>query len=196
MTYLSLMEGGGRCIIFSLFLLSILTLFCLSSSVSLSWSVSLSCFILATFILVLLVELIQTSLRFIRGRVDDLWFFEYLSSFCFLSIEFHCTFSISYKILPYFVYYYCILVRMWYAVGTSFIRARCTFFHTHASLLCVFVCLIYFILAVPMRKCLGKHSCMSNSFPIVILNDTSFFRQCNYKCTLRIQRDMVEIRTR
>ena len=31
------------------------------------------------------------------------------------------------------------------------------------------------ILAVPMRKCLGKHSCMSSSFPIVILNDTSFF---------------------
>ena len=39
-------------------------------------------------------------------------FFEYLSPFCFLSIEFHCAFSISYKILPYFVYYYCILVRM------------------------------------------------------------------------------------
>ena len=39
-------------------------------------------------------------------------FFEYISPFCFLSIEFHCTFSISYKILPYFVYYYCILVRM------------------------------------------------------------------------------------
>ena len=31
-----------------------------------------------------------------------------------------------------------------------------------------------------MRKCLGKHSCMSSSFPIVILNDP-FFRQCN--CT-------------
>ena len=30
----------------------------------------------------------------------------------FLSIEFHCTFFISYKLLPYFVYYYCILVRM------------------------------------------------------------------------------------
>ena len=26
-----------------------------------------------------------------------------------------------------------------------------------------------------MRKCLGKHLCMSNSFPIVILNDASFF---------------------
>ena len=41
----------------------------------------------------------------------------------------------------------------------------------------------YFILAVPMRKCLGKHSCMSSSFPIVTLNDTSFFQQCSYKCT-------------
>ena len=54
----------------------------------------------------------------------------------------------------------------------------------------------YFVLAVPMRKCLGKHSCMSSSFPIVILNDTSFFRQCNYKCTMRIWRDIVEIRMR
>ena len=26
-----------------------------------------------------------------------------------------------------------------------------------------------------MRKCLGKHSCMSFSFPLVILNDTSLF---------------------
>ena len=31
-----------------------------------------------------------------RGRVDDLPFFEYLSPFCFLSIEFHCTISISF----------------------------------------------------------------------------------------------------
>ena len=35
------------------------------------------------------------------------------SKFCFLSIEFHCTFSISYKILPYYVYYYCIVIRLW-----------------------------------------------------------------------------------
>ena len=31
------------------------------------------------------------------GRVDDLSYFEYLSKFYFLSIEFHCTFSISWK---------------------------------------------------------------------------------------------------
>ena len=44
--------------------------------------------------------------------------------------------------------------------------------------------LSYFRLAVPMRKCLGKHSCMSFSFPIVILNDTSFFSDsATTKCT-------------
>ena len=35
--------------------------------------------------------------------------------------------------------------------------------------------LSHFILAVPMRACLGKHSCMSSQFPIAILNGTSSF---------------------
>ena len=48
-----------------------------------------------------------------RGRMDDLSFFNYLSTFCFLLNEFHCSFSISYKILPDYVYYYCISIRMW-----------------------------------------------------------------------------------
>ena len=40
----------------------------------------------------------------------------------------------------------------------------------------VFVCLMsYFILASSMRKCLGKHSCMSSQFPIAILNGISSF---------------------
>ena len=38
------------------------------------------------------------------------------------------------------------------------------------------VSLSYFILAVPMRKCLGKHSCMSSPFPIAIMNGTFYFR--------------------
>ena len=37
------------------------------------------------------------------------------------------------------------------------------------------VSLSYFILAVPMHGCLGKHSCMSSPFPIAILNVTFFF---------------------
>ena len=36
------------------------------------------------------------------------------------------------------------------------------------------VSLSYFIVAVPMRECLRKHSCMSSPFPIAILNGTSF----------------------
>ena len=38
-----------------------------------------------------------------------------------------------------------------------------------------FVSLSYFVLAVPMRECLGKHSCMSSPFPIAILNGNCFF---------------------
>ena len=38
-----------------------------------------------------------------------------------------------------------------------------------------FVSLSYFILAVPMRECLGKYSCMSSRFNIAILNSTYFF---------------------
>ena len=49
------------------------------------------------------LSLLSSSTIFPWGRVDDLSFFEYLSPFCFLSIEFLSTFSISYKILPYFV---------------------------------------------------------------------------------------------
>ena len=31
--------------------------------------------------------------------------------FVFLLIEFRCPFSISYKMLPYYVYYYCLFIR-------------------------------------------------------------------------------------
>ena len=61
-------------------------------------------------------------------------------------------------------------------VGTSFIRARCTFFHTHASLLSVFVCLI-----VLFHSCcshawvFGKTLSMSSPFPKATLNGTSSF---------------------
>ena len=61
-------------------------------------------------------------------------------------------FPISNKVLQYFVYYYCILIRLWYAVGTSFFRARFASFHSHASLLTIFFC--FFILF---------HSCCSHA---------------------------------
>ena len=103
-------------------------------------------------------------------------FFEYLSPFCFLSIEFHCTFSISYKILPYFVCYYSILRGSDRLSGLlSFVPAL--LFSILTPLFCSSssVPLSYFSLAVPMRECLGKYSFVSSPFPIAILNGTSSF---------------------
>ena len=39
------------------------------------------------------------------------------------------------------------------------------------------VSMSYFVLAVPMRECLGKHSCMSSPCPIAVLNGTFLFRE-------------------
>ena len=36
----------------------------------------------------------------------------------------------------------------------------------------------YFVLAVPMRECLEKHSCISFPFSIAILNGICFFSGC------------------
>ena len=44
------------------------------------------------------------------------------------------------------------------------------------------VSLSYFNLAVPMRKCLGKHSCMSSPFSISILNGTCSVRAAILFC--------------
>ena len=47
------------------------------------------------------------------GGVDDFFpIFDCLSPFCFLLIEFHCTFPISHKILQSYVYYYHILTML------------------------------------------------------------------------------------
>ena len=56
----------------------------------------------------------------------------------------------------------------------------------------------YFILAVPMRECLGKHPCISSTFPIGYSHTewyVFFFRQRNnYKRrTFRIRSEKVEI---
>ena len=111
--------------------------------------------------------------------MDYFPFLNYSSPFCFLLIEFHCTFSISYKILT----YYGILIMIVYAVGiSSFFCARFTSIHTHSSLLAFIFC--YFVLL---------HSCCSHAgvfgkthvrkFPISCSHTEwyfAFFRQCNY----------------
>ena len=61
--------------------------------------------------------------------------------------------------------------------GFLFCARFASFYLTPLFLQSSSVSLSYFILAVPMRECLGKHSCMSSSFPIATLNCTFFFRE-------------------
>ena len=60
----------------------------------------------------IVTEFITVLCLYIGGGWMIYHFSNIVVQFVFLSIEFHCTFSIFYKILPYFVYYTCILVGM------------------------------------------------------------------------------------
>ena len=85
-------------------------------------------------------------------------------------IDFHCTFSVSCKIMAYIMF-----INVVYGLGTdrqsgllSFVSAFLFSLLTPLFLPSC-VSLSYFILAVPMRECLRKHSCTSAPFPIAIL---------------------------
>ena len=83
-------------------------------------------------------------------------------------------------IFPYLIkYYHIMVINSTFSLGSD--RCQDFFFFVPALLLSMlsplflpspYVYLSYFILAVPMCKCLGKHSCISNSFLIAILNGT------------------------
>ena len=96
------------------------------------------------------------------------WFFDCSSPFCFLLIEFQCTFFISYK--KYHIMFIIRFIIRWWWASVGFFSCRFTSFHARASLLAFFisffvlfsVSLSYFILAVLMCESLGKHSCRSS----------------------------------
>ena len=111
-----------------------------------------------------------------RGRVDDLSFFDYLSPFCLLLIEFHCIFSYLIKYCN--ILFIIIILKLGcnipsvliFFVSALLLSILTPFFLPSSS-----VSLSYFVLAVPMSECLGKQSCMRSPFPIAILNGTCFF---------------------
>ena len=103
-------------------------------------------------------------------------FFEYLSPFCFCQLNFIVLFQFLIK------YYHILFIIIVFRLGCDrpselLLFVPAVLFSILTPLFCLSssVSLSYFVLAVPMRKSLGKHSSMSSSFPIVILNDTSFF---------------------
>ena len=112
----------------------------------------------------------------LRGRVDDLSFFYYLSPFCFLLIEFHCIFPFLRK------FYQIMSIIIVFRLGCDRPSGLLLFVPAvRFSILTPLFCpsssasLSYFILAAPMRERLGKHLCMSSPFPIAIFNSTSSF---------------------
>ena len=64
----------------------------------------------------------------------------------------------------------------------SFVSAVLLFTFILLFLLSSSVSLSNFYRAVPMRGCLGNHSCMSSPFPIAILNGTCSLRALIFFC--------------
>ena len=94
----------------------------------------------------------------------------------FVLIEFYCTFSILIKF--YQIMFIIIVLRSGCDIPSGLLLfVPSVLFSILTPLFCQSssVSLSYFILAVHMRECLEKHSCMSSLFPIAILNGTSSF---------------------
>ena len=72
-----------------------------------------------------------------------------------------------------------IIISFWLGSGRldlfTFVPALLLSMSRLSSYLIRLFLLSYFIRAVPIRECLGKHSCMSFTFSIAILNCTCFF---------------------
>ena len=133
-----------------------------------------------------------------RRRVSFLSFFDYLSPFCFL-IEFHCTFSISYKMLQFFVYYY---YSFWLGCdmpsGLPFFRACFASFLYSPSLLTFFCFFVLFHSGFSHGWVFGKtlvHEFHISYMAISILNGTCFFRECNYIQVHILRTDQKSINT-
>ena len=97
-------------------------------------------------------------------------FFDSSIQFCFLLIEFHCTFSISFKMPPYYAYYYCILIRCDRPSGYLFFVPALLISLLKPSLLTFFLCLSIsfwlFSCASVWKTLLGEYhnSCCHNEF--------------------------------
>ena len=128
--------------------------------------------------------------------MDEFLFFGCLSLFCFLLIEFHCIFSISYKIQKNYVYYYCILTRIAQAVGPFFsfmpalLLSILTPLFLSSSSVYVTSFLLFLSASVWGAISLVHEYHISDSHTEWYL---FFFRQCNYKCTMCIRSKKLEI---
>ena len=130
-----------------------------------------------------------------RGRVDDSSFFDYLSTFCFLLIEYSFYFL---NILSNTTILY-LLLLFWLRCdrpsGLHFFRVRFASFRAHSSLLAFFLCFfIFFHSCCSRARVFGKT--LVHEFPISYSHTEwylFFFRQRNYSCTMCIRIEKLEI---
>ena len=133
-----------------------------------------------TFVSALLtLTILQAIVPSEGGWFVIFWLFKYILFFVnWISLYF----SISYKILHYYVYdiYIYIYWLGWdRPSGLFFMPALLLSILTPLFFPSSSVCVSYFSLAIPMHECLGKHWCMSSQFPTAILNGIFFF--CSVK---------------
>ena len=135
--------------------------------------------LLSTFITLFLPSSpVSLSYFNLPGEGGRFVIFRIFQSIFFCKLNFIVRFSISIK------YYHIMFIIIVFRLGCDmpsgfifFVPALLLSILTPLFLPSSSVSLPYFILAVPMRECLGKHSCKSSPFPKAILNGTFFFRE-------------------
>ena len=110
------------------------------------------------------LPLIWLSWNFAMGESG--WFLNSSSTLVFFGNSIWLHFFIFYEILPYYVYYYCTLIRIVKAIGTSFFFcAHFYSFHTHFSLLTSFCFFVLFQSSCSHAQVFDKT--FMNEFPIL-----------------------------
>ena len=109
----------------------------------------------------------------------------------FFKIEFHCIFSYLIK----YCHIMLIIVVSWLgsdrSSGHLFVVAALFLSILTPLFLPSSISLSYFILDVLMRECLGKHPCMSSTFPVAISTGTLFFPKVQlqvHMCVFRVKK--------
>ena len=101
------------------------------------------------------------------------WLFKSVLLFCSLNFIVFFPYRIKYNIM--FIIIVFKLGNVWPSGFLFFVPALLLSILAPLYLHSSSVSLYYFILGVPIRQCLEKHSCMSFPFPIAILNGIFFF---------------------
>ena len=147
--------------------------------------------------LIIILTVYNNMLMLVIVQVDNYYsFLDGSNPFRFLLIEFHCTFSISYKKPTNYVWY---IIVFWLGqfrpCGLLFLSCPLYFFpywRLSSYLLPLFLYLISFLL-FPCASVWENTRAWVPLFLLPYWMVLAFFQQCNYKCTMCIPGEKLEI---